>query len=343
LRNSPSTVTGIGDILVALADARHVRSPMRFLENSPDIPDELIRAVSAGEVMFLCGAGVSFGAGLPTFKDLTKQVYATLGEDLRYEHAELTAFNQNEFDRALRSLEKRTNLPGMDSSVRTAVMTLLQPPSGADLSRHLFGRNDVGEEDIRVFSDWLGLILIVNQLGKADYALIPSEVRTVLRQAGHSSLSTFAHRLAIEMESAKESEKESEKLHMWTDIIEPVFKGAWPLDLELQSSKETFKLVQLLRATGDAFPQAVEVVLPFVRAEDPRAHTSIYSLSQAGPTFYALAPEKMLELLSTIVGDAPPQSIYSLRTALDKLSKADPKLIHTKRFQKLESQASPHG
>jgi SIR2-like domain len=130
-------VTGIGDILVALADARHVRSPMRFLENSPDIPDELIRAVSAGEVMFLCGAGVSFGAGLPTFKDLTKQVYATLGEDLRYEHAELTAFNQNEFDRALRSLEKRTNLPGMDSSVRTAVMTLLQPPSGADLSRHL--------------------------------------------------------------------------------------------------------------------------------------------------------------------------------------------------------------
>jgi hypothetical protein len=85
---------------------------MRFLENSPDIPDELIRAVSAGEVMFLCGAGVSFAAGLPTFKDLTKQVYVTLGEDLKYEHAEITAFNQNEFDRALRSLEKRTNLPG---------------------------------------------------------------------------------------------------------------------------------------------------------------------------------------------------------------------------------------
>src|SRR5262249_55220280 len=161
----------------------------------------------------------------------------------------------------------------------------------------LFGRNDVGEEDIRVFSDWLGLILIVNQLGKADYALVPSEVRTVLRQAGHSSLSSFAHRLAIEMESAKKSEK----VQMWTDIIGPVFKGAWPLDLELQSSKETFKLVQLLLATGDAFPKAIEVVLPFVRAEDPRGHTSIYSLSQAGPSFYALAPEKMLELLSAVV------------------------------------------
>jgi NAD-dependent SIR2 family protein deacetylase len=110
---------------------------MRFLDHSPDIPDELIRAVRDGEVMFLCGAGVSFGAGLPTFKILTEQVYAKLGEDLHYEHAEITAFNQNEFDRALRSLEKRTNLPGMDSSVRTAVTELLQPPAGADLSRHI--------------------------------------------------------------------------------------------------------------------------------------------------------------------------------------------------------------
>ncbi|MEA2975682.1 MAG: hypothetical protein QOF19_1202 [Alphaproteobacteria bacterium] len=203
----------------------------------------------------------------------------------------------------------------------------------------MFARNDVGEEDIRVFSDWLGLILIVNRLGKADYPLIPSEVRTALRQAGHSSLSSFAHRLAIEMESVKTSEK----VQMWTDIIGPIFKSAWPLDLELQSSKETFKLVQLLRATGDAFPQAVEVILPFVRAEDPRGHTSIYSLSEAGLSFYALAPEKMLELLSAIVGDAPPQSIYSLRTVLDKLSKANPKLVQTKRFQKLESQASGHG
>jgi hypothetical protein len=110
---------------------------MRFLENSPDIPDELIRAVRDGEVMFLCGAGVSFGAGLPTFKALTEQVYAKLGEDLNYEHAEITAFDQNEFDRALRSLEKRTNLPGKDSSVRAAVTELLQPPPHANLSRHL--------------------------------------------------------------------------------------------------------------------------------------------------------------------------------------------------------------
>jgi len=110
---------------------------MRFLQNSPDIPDELIRDVSDGEVIFLCGAGVSLGAGLPNFKDLTEQVYGVLGEDLNYEHAEISAFNQNEFDRALRSLEKRTHLPGMDSPVRAAVTALLQPKVGEDLSRHV--------------------------------------------------------------------------------------------------------------------------------------------------------------------------------------------------------------
>src|SRR5947209_17342187 len=76
------------------------RSPflptMRFLDHSPDIPDELIRAVRDGAVVFLCGAGVSFKAGLPTFRVLTEQVYAKLGEDLNYEHAETNAFNEGE-------------------------------------------------------------------------------------------------------------------------------------------------------------------------------------------------------------------------------------------------------
>ena len=55
---------------------------MRFLEDGADIPNNLIRAVSHGTVTFLCGAGVSFGAGLPSFKELTEWVYQRLGEVL---------------------------------------------------------------------------------------------------------------------------------------------------------------------------------------------------------------------------------------------------------------------
>lgn len=52
---------------------------MRFVENGPEIPDRLIAARDRGEVVFLCGAGVSYPAGMPTFKGLTQQVLQELG------------------------------------------------------------------------------------------------------------------------------------------------------------------------------------------------------------------------------------------------------------------------
>jgi NAD-dependent SIR2 family protein deacetylase len=110
---------------------------MKFIEASADVPNELIREVNDGEVVFLCGAGVSRGVGLPSFQALTDQVYTKLGESRENEAAERIAYDRKEYDRVLRSLEKRTLLPGTDSRVRAAVSTILAPPDGADLSRHL--------------------------------------------------------------------------------------------------------------------------------------------------------------------------------------------------------------
>jgi hypothetical protein len=110
---------------------------MKFVEASADIPNELIRAVNDGQVVFLCGAGVSKGVGLPLFQDLTDAIYAKLGESRDNEAAERIAYGRAEYDRALRSLEKRTHLPGANSRVRAAVSETLAPPESADLSRHL--------------------------------------------------------------------------------------------------------------------------------------------------------------------------------------------------------------
>jgi hypothetical protein len=102
---------------------------VRFLEQGADIPDELIRAVTNGSAMFLCGAGVSFRADLPSFKTLTERVYEQLGESPNDEPAERNAIASKEYDRALRSLEKRTHRPGTPSRVREAVVELLAAPS----------------------------------------------------------------------------------------------------------------------------------------------------------------------------------------------------------------------
>jgi SIR2-like domain len=103
---------------------------VRFLESGADIPDELIRAVTSGSVTFLCGAGVSFRSGLPTFKQLTLDIYNELGESPDDEPAERNAIDAAEFDRALRSLEKRTRRPKTQSLVREATARLLKVPTG---------------------------------------------------------------------------------------------------------------------------------------------------------------------------------------------------------------------
>jgi hypothetical protein len=52
---------------------------MRFLENGPNIPDELLWDRDEGNVVFLCGAGISIPSGLPSFWELTKYVIDKIG------------------------------------------------------------------------------------------------------------------------------------------------------------------------------------------------------------------------------------------------------------------------
>lgn len=52
---------------------------MRFTEFGPNVPNILLDARDAGEVVFLCGAGISIPAGLPDFFRLTCDVAGRLG------------------------------------------------------------------------------------------------------------------------------------------------------------------------------------------------------------------------------------------------------------------------
>lgn len=52
---------------------------MRFLPNGLNIPDELLEARDQGNVVFLCGAGVSYAAGMPDFQGLARYVVEELG------------------------------------------------------------------------------------------------------------------------------------------------------------------------------------------------------------------------------------------------------------------------
>lgn len=53
---------------------------MQFIQNGPDIPEDLLIAHEEEKVVFFCGAGISYPAGLPGFKGLVERIYERIGE-----------------------------------------------------------------------------------------------------------------------------------------------------------------------------------------------------------------------------------------------------------------------
>lgn len=96
---------------------------MQFITNGPDIPDALLQAHEEGRVVFFCGAGISYPAGLPSFQGLVKQIYELNGTTFLGFESE--AFDRGQFDLTLELLERR--LPGERLAVRRALMQVLQP------------------------------------------------------------------------------------------------------------------------------------------------------------------------------------------------------------------------
>lgn len=96
---------------------------MQFIKNGPDIPDRLLEAHEDGRVVFFCGAGISYSAGLPGFKGLVKRVYSGLGATPS--PLESVAIRRGNFETAIGLLEQI--YPGGRAAVRREIAGSLTP------------------------------------------------------------------------------------------------------------------------------------------------------------------------------------------------------------------------
>lgn len=96
---------------------------MQFITDGPDIPDALLHAHEEGSVVFFCGAGVSYPAGLPDFEGLVNKIYRL--NHTEFSDIERKAFDRKQFDATLDLLERR--LPGQRLAVRRQLAEALQP------------------------------------------------------------------------------------------------------------------------------------------------------------------------------------------------------------------------
>ncbi len=160
-------------------------------------------------------------------------------------------------------------------------------------------------------------MMIASQAASVGYPISAVDARSALRSVGAQGMQSFAHRLAVEMRNSAQEEK----LSKWRKVIGHVFfEGVWPLDIELQTSSATFDLVTLLLESGAAFPEAVQVIVPFVRPEVLENRTSVFSISGAPDDLFASSPEKMLDLVYAVVaGDGTTRSVHRLSEVLDRI------------------------
>ena len=121
-------------------------------EGTAPLPERLLLAHAAGEILFITGAGTSTPSGLPDFKNLVLQVYRELdppshsvmsvepkartGSDALHHNqsAEIKRFDAGDYDVVLGMLERRLDGIGMSSSkVRGTLTKLIRtiPSSGA--------------------------------------------------------------------------------------------------------------------------------------------------------------------------------------------------------------------
>jgi len=123
---------------------------MRFIKNGPEVPERLVQAHEEGHVVFFCGAGVSYPAGLPGFKGLVKDLYAELGE--AFDPVEQTAFNENRFDSVIYLLERRV---GNRAIVREKLWNILtridlKDPRATETHRSLLTLSKNRDDQIRL-------------------------------------------------------------------------------------------------------------------------------------------------------------------------------------------------
>lgn len=76
---------------------------MQFIPHGPDIPDSLMRSHEEGRLVFFCGAGISYRAGLKDFKWLTHQLYKR--NDIKPDAIQSRALKEKRYDTAIQLLE----------------------------------------------------------------------------------------------------------------------------------------------------------------------------------------------------------------------------------------------
>ena len=137
---------------------------MRFSANGPIIPDSLLRARDAGRVVFLCGAGVSVPAGMPTFVRLTELIVK-----------DLAPAEESDIVQAFEPwIDADTNIPARARTSLDQIFNMLQQEYGQDQVGRLVAKHLSIDEPTSIDTSQHKIIARIS----SSYSGIPQIVTT---------------------------------------------------------------------------------------------------------------------------------------------------------------------
>ncbi len=127
---------------------------MQFVKNGPNVPEKLLQAHEEGRVVFFCGAGISFPAGLPGFGYLVRNLYNEVG--VQPDQVQEQALKNSQFDTAVSLLESITPTKDWRRDIRKKLSQLLTPnytsPKATQTHRSLLRLSVTSENKMRLIT-----------------------------------------------------------------------------------------------------------------------------------------------------------------------------------------------
>ena len=121
----------------------------------------------------------------------------------------------------------------------------------------------------------------------------------------------------------------------WRTGVGPLFAEVWPRERALRETGLTQHLADLVVATGEAFPDALRQVLPYLGTFEIRGSTYAIEKSAAPEQF----PEETLLLLWRLFDNDGSHEIVGVAKLLDRLIVARPSIEFDRRLQTLNQRA----
>jgi hypothetical protein len=120
----------------------------------------------------------------------------------------------------------------------------------------------------------------------------------------------------------------------WSDDAVTLLTEVWPKQIAAKTPRVSAKLTELAFAQGDRFPSYVDYILPLLVPID-QDYISLPTLRREQDNLVDKYPERTLALLHAVLSDNARQWPYGISEVLDRIGKADSRLLTDGRLIKL--------